>query len=293
VQHCSELSVGEVYRHVTQRLRSAKVESPQLDARVLTAHVLGCAPEELIRYDRQVLDERSQLQLFELIERRIEREPVAYLVGEKEFWSHTFFVEPGVLIPRPDTETIIEAILNAVVDRKKPLSILDLGTGTGCILITLLKELPHAVGVGVDISEVALGIAAKNAIRHGVSDRISWISSDWLGNVNGSFDIIVANPPYIDVDDYRGLGRSVRDFEPQVALVGGTDGLGAYREICKDVTDHLKTEGTIYLEIGHRQAADVSQLLRANSMIVVDIVKDLSQNDRCVVARLNNNERKF
>lgn len=275
------------------RLKSGGIESSQLDARVLMAYVLGCAPEELIRYDRQLLDEQSHIQLCDLIERRIEGEPVAYLVGEKEFWSRPFFVEQGVLIPRPDTETVVETILSSVVERKKPLSILDLGAGTGCILISLLKELPHASGVGVDVSEVALCIAAKNAMRHGVSDRISWISSDWLGNVNDSFDIIVANPPYIDADDYCGLDRSIRDFEPYLALVGGSDGLGAYREICKGAADHLKPKGTIYLEIGHQQAADVSQLLRASNMIVVDIVKDLSQNDRCVVARLRDIERKF
>ncbi|MDE4134146.1 peptide chain release factor N(5)-glutamine methyltransferase [Phaeobacter sp. QD34_3] len=259
------------------RLRAAGVPDPARDARVLLAHaakieasrVTLIAPEEL---SAEVADRYEQL-----IALRCIRVPVSHLIGEREFYGRRFKVSGDVLDPRPETETLIEAALSRPYQR-----VLDLGTGSGCILVTLLAERPEATGLGVDLSEAACLQASANAVLHGVAERADIRQSDWLTTVSGSFDLIVSNPPYIAVAEMADLAPEVRSHEPEMALTDGGDGLGAYRSILSDVMQHLVVGGRLMVEIGPIQGAAVADLFNAAGLEAVQILPDLDGRDRVV-----------
>lgn len=265
----------------TARLRAAGVTDPARDARLLLAHaarieasrVTLIAPEDLApeiaeRYDH-------------LISLRAIRVPVSHLLGEREFYGHRFRVSGDVLDPRPETEALIEAALSEPFDH-----VLDLGVGSGCILITLLAERTSAVGVGVDLSEAACLQASANAVQHGVQDRADILQSDWFANVDGVFDLIVANPPYISVEEMQDLSPEVREHEPRMALTDEGDGLNAYRHIAASAPDFLIPGGRILVEIGPTQGTAVSALFDAAGLIDSRIIPDLDGRDRVVRARM-------
>ena len=265
----------------TARLRAAGVADPARDARLLLAHaarieasrVTLIAPEDLApeiaeRYDH-------------LISLRAIRVPVSHLLGEREFYGRRFRVSGDVLDPRPETEALIEAALSEPFDH-----VLDLGVGSGCILITLLAERASAVGVGVDLSEAACLQASANAVQHGVQDRADILQSDWFANVDGVFDLIVANPPYISVEEMQDLSPEVREHEPRMALTDEGDGLNAYRHIAASAPDFLIPGGRILVEIGPTQGAAVSALFDAAGLIDSRIIPDLDGRDRVVRARM-------
>lgn len=261
------------------RLRAAGVGDPARDARVLLAHaarieasrVTLIAPEEL---SEEVADRYEQL-----IALRAIRVPVSHLIGEREFYGRRFKVSGDVLDPRPETECLIEAALAAPYK-----SVLDLGTGSGCILVTLLAEREEASGLGVDLSEAACLQASANAVLHRVEDRIAIIQSDWFENVAGRFDLIVSNPPYIAADEMPGLSEEVRRHEPEMALTDGGDGLAAYRAIAAGALAHLVPGGRIMVEIGPTQADAVSSLFAAAGLQGISVVRDLDRRDRVVCA---------
>lgn len=265
----------------TARLRAAGVPDPARDARLLLAHaarieasrVTLIAPEDLTldiaeRYDQ-------------LIALRAVRVPVSHLLGEREFYGRRFKVSGEVLDPRPETEILIEAALSGPFER-----VLDLGTGSGCILVTLLAERPEATGVGVDLSEAACLQASANAVLHRVADRADIRASDWFRQVGGRFDLIVSNPPYIALEEMPGLAPEVIEHEPQMALTDGGDGLGAYRRIAAAAPDHLLPGGRLVVEIGPTQALAVSQLFEAAGLSGVRVIPDLDGRDRVVAAIL-------
>ncbi|WP_372573165.1 peptide chain release factor N(5)-glutamine methyltransferase [Ruegeria jejuensis] len=264
----------------TARLRAAGVPDPARDARVLLAHaarieasrVTLIAPEDLApeiaeRYDH-------------LIALRAIRVPVSHLLGEREFYGRRFKLSSDVLDPRPETETLIEVALSLPFER-----VLDLGVGSGCILVTLLAERPDATGIGVDLSEAACLQASANAVLHRVEDRADIRRSDWFGAVQGTFDLIVANPPYIALDEMPGLAAEVREHEPEMALTDGGDGLEAYRQIVASACDFLEPGGRLILEIGATQAKAVSALVRAAGLAQVQAIRDLSGHDRVILAQ--------
>jgi len=264
-----------------QRLREAGVDNPRLDARLLWEHADRIQRSALVAYDRR------EYIFGRLIARRAAREPLAYITGRKEFWSLDFDVGPGCLIPRPDTETLIDELTRIVSDRAAPLAILDLGTGSGCILVAALKEYPNARGVGIDSSPDALGWAARNIAAHKLEDRASLMETGWLEEATPGFDIVLSNPPYIPTADIAGLEPDVRDHEPLAALDGGPDGLDAYRALSKRITRLLRPGGHALLEIGAGQAETVSRLLAGRNLQVLRTVKDLAQIPRAIVARRN------
>lgn len=263
------------------RLRAAGVDDPARDARVLLAHaarieaarVTLIAPEEL---DHDVAERYEQL-----IALRAVRVPVSHLLGEREFYGRRFKVSSDVLDPRPETETLIEAALAEPFSR-----VLDLGVGSGCILVTLLAERPEATGLGVDLSEAACLQASANAVLHRVEARAEILQSDWFSNVIGQFDLIVSNPPYIAADEMAGLSDEVRRHEPHLALTDGGDGLGAYRRIAAGVGQHLTPGGRLLVEIGPTQAADVCAIFAAAGLADLAVVPDLDGRDRVIRARL-------
>jgi release factor glutamine methyltransferase len=255
------------------------VPDPARDARRLFdwAYAIGqTAPEP---QDRDRPNDLT-LEMFEIaLADRARRRPVSQIVGRRAFWRHEFVVTPDVLDPRPETETLVAAALERPFER-----VLDLGTGSGCILISLLADRPGAHGLGTDLSEPALAVARRNAGMLGVAERADFLRSDWLAEVDGRFDLIVSNPPYIAEAEMAGLAPEVRDWEPHLALTPGGDGLGAYRAIAAGAGGRLTAGGRIALEIGPTQGEAVSALLKAQGFGAIEVRRDLDGRDRVVVA---------
>ena len=264
------------------RLSLAGADSPRLDARLLLAHAMDVRPDALVGNIDIPPDVRASFEA--LIARRILREPVAYITGKREFWSLEFDVGPGVLIPRPETETLIEQAIEHFPDRSAALDILDLGTGTGCLLAAVASEYPNARGRGVDASESALGWAARNIEKLGLRSRCRLELGGWLPDAALRADVILSNPPYIPSRDISKLAPDVRLYEPLVALDGGEDGLDAYRALAPAVKGQLKPGGLAFLEVGAGQDLAVSGILEAEGLRTLGIAPDLAGIGRCVVA---------
>ena len=252
--------IGAARRIVARLFEQAAIESPALDARLLIGHALSLGHTALATSsDRQLtLNERDAIA--RLVARRLNGEPVARIVGEKEFWGLPFKLSPAALVPRPDTETLVEVALAAIdADKRRNdnLLIADLGVGSGAILLALLHELPNAYGVGTDRSADAIATARDNAAALGLSSRTAFAMMDFGAALNRSFDLVVSNPPYIASDDIASLARDVREHDPHLALDGGGDGLEAYRAIARQAAGFLRDDGIIAVEIGRDQTADV------------------------------------
>jgi len=263
------------------RLRAAGVEDPARDARLLLAHAARIEASRITLIAPEELSPEIAERYEQLIALRAVRVPVSHLLGTREFYGRSFNVSNDVLDPRPDTETLIEAALSTPFDH-----VLDLGTGSGCILITLLAERTSASGVGVDLSEAACLQASANAVRHQVQGRAQIAQSNWFGTVEGRFDLIVSNPPYISAEEMTSLSPEVRDHEPRMALTDEGDGLGAYRHIASAAPDFLLPGGRILVEIGPTQAKAVAALMDAAGLTGIRVIPDLDGRDRVVGAQL-------
>jgi release factor glutamine methyltransferase len=262
-------------------LTLAGVDSARLDARVLLAHAMGVTREDLIAAKRE--PSTREAALFEtLVARRIAREPLAYIRGKREFWSLDFKVGPGVLVPRPETETLIEAAISQVADRKAFLSIADLGVGSGALLAAALKEFPNARGMGFERSAEAFAYADANLARHGLKPRGKLVAGDWNG-AEGQFDLVLSNPPYIPTADIQSLDPEVQLYEPHAALDGGVDGLCAYRALAGLVPRLLRPGGLAFLELGAGQVSQVELLFPG--LPVVHVAPDLAGIPRVLVLK--------
>jgi release factor glutamine methyltransferase len=250
-----------------------------LEARVLAAHAWGMTPEALVLHSAEP---RDQAALGDLLERRLRHEPVAQILGTKDFWKQTFTVTRDVLTPRADSETMIEELLRLRTDKAAPLRILDLGTGSGCLLLSTLGEYPNASGVGVDASEAALAVATKNAAALGLGTRAALQCSNWCSNVEGTFDVVLSNPPYIPRAEIATLDTDVQGFEPHSALDGGVDGLDCYRAISAQILPHLNPGALLLFEVGAGQADDVAALGVAHGLTLISITSDLAGIPRIV-----------
>ncbi len=257
-------------RDLCRRFRDAGIDSPELDARLLIGAALDLDLTALVAQSQAILPHDAAVRIAAFAERRLAGEPVARILGEKEFWGLRFKLSPDTLVPRPDTETVVAAALDCAhrTDPTKPLRIADIGTGSGAILLALLSELPHASGIGTDIVPHALSIAKQNAEALGVSDRAAFVLSDYFSALAGTFGIIVSNPPYIRTADIESLSKEVRMYEPRRALDGGPDGLNAYRTLCTRSPAYLKSGGSLIVEVGHDQADAVAQLMEASGLEV-------------------------
>jgi release factor glutamine methyltransferase len=275
------LSIRDLLHDAAGRMSAAGVDSARTDARILLAHAMDVTREDLIAATRQPSAEEAAL--FEsFVARRLAREPVAYIQGGREFWSLDLKVGSGVLVPRPETETLIEQALTAFPDRNAALSIADLGAGSGALLVAALKEFPNAQGTGFERSPEAFAYAEANLARHGLAARGRIVATDW-NKADGPFDLILSNPPYIPTADIEDLDPEVRLFEPRAALDGGADGLDAYRGLAGLLPRLLKPGGMALLELGLGQAELVEPLFQ--SLTVVRVAPDLAGISRVLVLR--------
>lgn len=280
------LSRAEALRRVAQALEQAGIAEARGDARFLGLHALGLTPTELALHGGEPIGPTGASALAEMLRRRLAGEPVARILGEWEFRGLTFALSPGTLVPRPDTETLVDTALR-LAGTSAP-TILDLGTGSGCILIALLSERSRARGLGLDLSEDALSTARNNAVRNGVGARAVFVRGDWCEAVGGPFDLIVSNPPYIASAVIATLAEEVRRHDPMAALDGGGDGLTAYRSIIGGLAARpglLAPEGAVVLEIGYDQADAVAGLGRDAGFAVAGIDRDLAGHARVVTLR--------
>jgi release factor glutamine methyltransferase len=276
---------GELRREAAAQLREAKIENPEADARLLLLHAGKFDAAKLISLEGEEADDDLIAVYGRLISRRISGVPVARMVGEKEFWSLRFALGRDTLVPRPETETVVEAALEKIDDRTQKLRILDLGTGTGAILAALLAELPNATGVAADKSEAALRVARENFRNLSLADRVTCVCGDWASAIGGTFDLIVSNPPYISSAELALLSPEVRDHDPRLALDGGVDGLDAYRAIVNQLCERLADGGLAVLELGQGQEEAVGTLVRAAGRLAATgkARKDLSGIARALV----------
>ena len=263
-------------------LAAAGIENPRLEARVIVGAASGASLEAMVAHPEQAIDETSVAFVHALVERRVAGAPMAYIVGSKEFWSLDFSVTAATLVPRPDSETLVAAALDFASDRMRECRVLDLGTGTGCLLLSFLSERPRSFGVAIDSSEEALAVAAANADSLGLAARAAFVCADWAAALAGPFDVIFANPPYIPRDQIPGLAIEVRDFEPESALDGGPDGLDCYRRILVDLPRLLAPGGMAFFEVGIGQSSDLGQLVREAGLEAAGVARDLSGIERCV-----------
>ncbi|MET0874273.1 MAG: peptide chain release factor N(5)-glutamine methyltransferase [Pseudolabrys sp.] len=255
--------MSEALHHVAQSFRTGGVEEAEADARVLIGHALRLDRARLIAQSDLILEAREVTVISALATRRLRREPVSRIVGQKEFWSLPISVTPDVLVPRPETETVVEAALDFVMRsglRLERLQVLDIGTGSGALLLALLNELKNAIGTGTDVSSAALDVASANAASCRLDSRCNFVVCDIATGVEGPFDLIVSNPPYIAHDEIETLAPEVRDYDPQVALDGGQDGLDAYRSIAGDAKRILAPGGRLFVELGAGQDEQVRAL---------------------------------
>jgi len=272
-------SVSEALRLVAQAFRSIALDEADADARVLIAHALHLDRARLITQSDRILEARETAAISALAARRLKHEPVSRILGQKEFWSLTLEVSPDALVPRPETETIIEGALDFVVRgglRMEKLRVLDIGTGSGALLLALLGELTNATGTGTDVSQAALQVAKANAAQLGFEGRCSFIACDMASQVQGPFDLVVSNPPYVAHDQIATLAPEVRNYDPIIALDGGEDGLTAYRAIAADAKRLLAPAGRMFVELGAGQEAAVRTLFTNAGLNVGVARKDLA-----------------
>jgi release factor glutamine methyltransferase len=283
-------TILKLLKWTTDYFKSHGIEQPRVDAEVLLAHTVGVSRLDLyVLYDRPL--EKTELEAFRgLIQRRVRREPVAYIVGKKEFWSMDLQVSRDVLIPRPETETLVEEAVKIIPPEpaSEPWKILDLGTGSGAIILALASERPGHRFFGTDRSDRALDIARANSRMHQLEERITWLKADWFdveADEFGPFDVIVSNPPYISSAEFEQLPPEITAYEPTDALEGGDDGLKAIRLIVRDAPSHLVSGGWLFLEIGHNQRLGVEEMIGSSGDYNQwGVVKDYSGFDRIAFA---------
>jgi release factor glutamine methyltransferase len=278
-------TIGSVLHHVTQRLDTAGIENARFEARLLLCHVLQVETQVVIGYPERVVCAQDLTRLEDLLTRRERREPMSHIMGEREFWSLPFKVTKDTLTPRPDSETLIEAVLRHIPDQKRDMQVLDLGVGTGCLLLSILSEYPMAQGLGIDISPAALQVARENAKCLGLDERSVFQEGNWADGLSQKFDLILSNPPYIPSGEKDVLEPEVAQFEPDSALYGGPDGLDDYRKLADALPGVMDVDSLAVLEIGINQAYDVTKLMEIAGLRVLETPKDLSGIERCAIIR--------
>lgn len=280
-------TVAATRRALAEQLRRAGIDSAETDARLLMAHALGIDRAELIANGERALSEQEMKVIDTLGARRLRHEPVARIFGRKEFWNLSLAISPAVLVPRPETETVVEAALDAVAGlREAKLRILDIGTGSGALILALLSELPNATGTGTDISEGALAVARGNAAHSGLAERCTFCVCNIAAGLSGRFDLIVSNPPYVAHGEIASLAPEVRDYDPEIALDGGADGLHGYRAIAVEARRLLAPGGRLVVELGVGQEAAVRALFTTAGLTVTGVRADLAGIARALSATL-------
>jgi release factor glutamine methyltransferase len=281
----TEVSLVRAWTLAKERLKAAGVDSPVIDARLLVEAAADATRADIVADPQKPLTLDQAAKLEDFIARREQREPISHILGRKGFWKIMLRVTPGVLTPRPDTETVVELVLRDLPE-DRAFTLLDLGVGSGAIMLAILADRPAAKGLGIDVSEDALAVARDNAASLGLAGRAAFLRGDWTrGLADAGFDRVVSNPPYIRSGEIAGLDPEVRDYEPRIALDGGDDGLSAYRLLAPEILRVLKPGGRFAVEIGYDQSAAVEALFKAAGAEDVATAKDLALRDRVVSGR--------
>jgi release factor glutamine methyltransferase len=268
-----------------QDLLNHNIQTAKIDTEVILADVLKISRVSLITKQNTVLNQGQEDLFAKFIKRRKQQEPVAYILNKKEFWNENYYVDKRVLIPRPETEILIEMLLKKVKDKSKVFQILDLGCGSGCLLISCLKEFNKSLGLGIDISSLALEVAKKNIQSHKINSRAKLLKLDLFKlDIKKKFDFILSNPPYLTSSEYRNLSKDVKDYEPKQALVGGFDGILYYKKIISFSKSSLKKNGFLALEIGDGQYKEIKKLLTNHSFRILDKYQLIDGEIRCILA---------
>ena len=275
----------DLIKNGTLALKENKISSHRIDSEILLSSVLGKSREEILINLDEKINSKDIFSFKKLIERRSSKEPLAYILKEKEFWSKKFEVNESTLVPRPETELMLEKLIKIYKDKK--INILDIGTGSGCILISLLSELKNSIGVGIDISTEALKIAKKKAKKHKINNKIFFYNKSFTEIYDRKFDLIVSNPPYLLTKDIRNLQEDIKRFEPLIALDGGNDGLDVIKKVIYKAKNILKFDGMLALEIGNGQFRKVSNILFKNNFRIKYKLKDYKDNTRIIISILN------
>jgi len=277
------MNYEQVLANATKILKNASILSSKLDCEVLLSNVLKIKRENLLVNLNKKINHQEFINFNKLINRRKKNEPVAYIVGYKEFWNEKFKVNSNVLIPRPDTEILVEEVIK-FIQINSSLNILDIGTGTGCVILSVLNERKKCYGIGLDISKKAINIAKHNAKIQQLKNRIKFINSSIDKFCVGKYDLIISNPPYIKSGDIKDLDKGVSFYEPETALNGGCDGYSKIREIIYRSSVLIKEKGKLFLEIGYNQKSEVIRILNCNKFYINKVVKDLGKNNRCIIS---------
>ena len=278
------MEILELINSGSRQLKDKDIFSHRLDSEILLSEVLNQSREELLINLNKKIEPQEIADFYKLIERRSSKEPVAYILKKKEFWSKNFLVDYNTLIPRPETELMVEKIVK--IFKTKDIFILDIGTGTGCILLSILSELKKSKGIGIDISSKAIQIANVNSKKHKLTQRTRFYKRSLDEIYHNKFDLIVSNPPYIMRNDIKNLNEDIKKFEPKLALDGGNDGLDVIKKVIYKSKDILKIKGMLALEIGNEQFKKVSEILRSNGYKTRYLVKDYRENIRCILSTL-------
>lgn len=278
------ITLRDLRKKAICQLVQASNETARLDVDLLLGKALGINALDIILEPSRVIGDSEAAIFQDFLTRRIAREPISQILGKKDFWRFTFKVTRDCLTPRPDSETLIEAALKAISDKNDALQILDLGTGSGCLLLSLMSELPNSSGVGIDISDKALAVAKENARRLGFLDKCEFILSDWAERLQPSakFDIILCNPPYIAHEEKPDIAPDVRDYEPHMALFAEDKGCREYKRLAEIIPELVNEGAYIFLEIGHTQGAEVVDIFNKTGAKNIRIIQDLAGRDRCV-----------
>ena len=280
------MEILELINNGSKKLKNKKIYSHKLDSEILLSRVLNKTREELLISLNQKIEPQTINDFYKLVHRRSLKEPIAYILEKKEFWSKNFLVNKNTLIPRPETELMVEKIVK--IFKTKNIFILDIGTGTGCILLSILSELKNSKGIGIDISSKAIKIANENSKKHKLTQRTKFYRRSLSEIYQNKFDLIVSNPPYIMRKDIKNLNEDIKKFEPKLALDGGNDGLDLIKKVIYKSKNILKTKGMLALEIGNEQFKKVSKILRSNKFKTRYLVKDYRENIRCILSTLEN-----
>ena len=277
------MNASELIKFGSNKLKSVKIRSHKLDTEILLSKTLGKKREDVLINLNQKIDKQKILEFKAYINRRFLSEPIAYILKEKEFWSKVFNVNKSTLIPRPETELMVEQLVK--IYKEKSIFILDIGTGSGCILISLLSELTKSFGIGIDISKKALLVAEQNAQKHNLERNIKFYKRSFEQIENYKFDLIVSNPPYIQSKELKNLNDDIKKYEPKIALDGGNDGLDVIKKVIYKAKYILKLNGLLAIEIGNEQFKKVSKILTENNFRIEYNIKDFEDNTRCLISK--------
>ena len=279
------MNIIELINIGSNLLKEKNIHSHILDSEILLSKTLNKSREDILVNLEEKINEKDIFKYKNYIDRRIKNEPIAYILEEKEFWSKKFKVNKNTLIPRPETELLVNKL--SEIFKEKKISILDIGTGSGCIILSLLDELKRSTGIGIDISKEAVYIAKINGLRLNLLNRVKFLNKSVSSLFNKKFDLIVSNPPYIESKDMKNLSEDIRRYEPRLALDGGNDGLDLIKKVIYKSKSILKTKGTLALEIGNEQIKKVSKILFDNNFRIKHVINDYKNNVRCVIADFN------